>query len=110
MKLLFLFPVANRVEHILPEAYFRLSGKPSSQLVSNLIRWYHHSSNSEVTYAFGQWRLETLQLVLFTGLFPFLLQAVLRIPDRHAVQESWDPVLGVWVSQTVFCHNTSFLI
>lgn len=109
MKSLSLFSVANRVEHILPEAYFRLSGKPSSQLVSNLIRRYHHSSNSEVIYAFDQGRLETVQLVLFTGLLPFSLQAVLRIPDRHTVQESWDPVLGVWVSQAVVSHNTSFI-
>lgn len=105
----FFFSLVNRVEHILPEAYFRLSGQPSSQLVSNLIRWYHHSSDSEVIYASDQWRLESLQLVLFTKLVPFWLQAVLRIPDRHTVQESWDPVLGVWVSHTVLCHITSFI-
>ena len=38
-------------------------------------------------------------LVLFPGLSPPSLQAVLCVPDRHAVQESRNPVLGVWVSK-----------
>lgn len=33
-----------------------------------------------------------------------LHQAVLCVPHRHAVQEGWDPVLGVWVSPTNSCH------
>lgn len=44
----FFFFAANGVEHVLSEAYFCLSGKPSSQLVPNLIHWHHHGSNSEV--------------------------------------------------------------
>lgn len=51
------FFAANGAKHLLSEAYFRLSSKPSSQLVSNLIRRHHHGSNSEVIYEFGQWRI-----------------------------------------------------
>lgn len=109
------FFTANRVEHILPETHFRLSCKPCSQLVSNPVRWYHHRSNSKVNprpfSSFDNWTdlfmmeneicwgdlLNVLTTLFF---FLFLLQAVLRVPYRHAVQKSWDPVLGVWVSKT----------
>ena len=47
------------------------------------------------------WVLGWETALWWTVFFP-LLQAVLRVPDRHAMQESWDTVLGLWVSKNSF--------
>uniref|UniRef100_A0A4D5RZR8 Putative secreted protein n=1 Tax=Ixodes scapularis TaxID=6945 RepID=A0A4D5RZR8_IXOSC len=59
-------------QHLLPEAHLRGAPRPSSQCGQTDAHWHHCGA-----YA----------------------KAILQLRNRHAMQASWNPVLGVW------CHH-----
>lgn len=74
---------AHRIEHIFPEAYLRIPGLSSSQLVPDPLHWDHHCPHSS---------------------------AILCISNRHPVQKSRNTVLGVWVSMFIYLMQTFYVM